>query len=1086
MFTTSQFQIKPNYYCSQQECTDSYKNKHNTNQRYKFFNQTHFTAGDIEQFQLYRDPTNGNSCTPAISLENNIFNEINFNIYWEKYLNIHSNDITNTFKYMFYKFKKGIFVKIKNNELKVFLPFSNKNFINEWSDFIKIDPKFVNMENFVRYINNMENRKTYKQSINKFVNSWYANNCLIRYEFPVSEGDTNVPIICDMLLELCKNRTIPDVEFFINRRDFPIIKRDGTEPYNHIYNNNVPLVSHKYDKYAPILSMVSNKDFSDIPIPTGDDWSICGSKDGKFFPKSRKSNETNYYSDWNIKIPTAIFRGSSTGAQVKLTTNSRLKLVKLSNDTPPDKNGIPLLDAGITNWNLRPRKIQGEKYLQTINIDEIPFKLVSTMTPQEQSKYKYIINVDGHVSAFRLKSELGMGCCILLVESEYKLWFSEMIYPYVHYVPVKKDMSDMLEIIQWCRDNDEKCKKISESAKHFYDKYLQKDGVLDYFQKILINIKTQSGFYLYNIKTPHQFQLESELIFCENSITFPITDKTCKDINTIPKQQRTYSLLKGLQYVVNMVLKERKYDLLLSGEQLIFENSSTTIRKSYFANFHLRIKTSLKRDETIHETFCGLSKINNLSKKIPNFAYIFGYYEENGKSNIITEYIEGQTLYDYIKSDKFNFNEYLNIIIQISLALEVAQQDICFIHYDLAPWNIILKYLDKPEVFCYEFGINQIYKITTQIIPIIIDYGKTHIIYKNIHYGFVNSYKSSSIQDILSILLLSIYEITNTDLNRINSEKILKLSNFFTGTKYLHQKFVYSQNGIKKLRFFLRNAKKYSEILDGNKYELEHLTPKDLIKYIKTHFNYSYYTIQTFIQEYNIGNKTQVFEYILSNTIEDKINSYTKVITKNIKNIPKVKYISLKYFIVQSIYTEIKTTYDLFKIFLTENHINETLYLKLYTDTCNSIKKIGNININKTREISLNKYDYNQLLIIAPYEEHTFTNIDEMSNIDNIIKKYHINTHVLIIKNVIKSVMNNDGLYSVPQNVIDIFNNNFKDILNSNSFIYLNNTANVITFYDICRKICPVDSDFLKTAINANYTEIIKYKKIINKISFYV
>ncbi len=70
----------------------------------------------------------------------------------------------------------------------------------------------------------------------------------------------------------------------------------------------------------------------------------------------------------------------------------------------------------LLNWNLRPRKILNEKYLQTINIEKEAPK-VSPLTPEEQSKYKYIINIDGHVSAFRLSLEMSMGCCILLVKS---------------------------------------------------------------------------------------------------------------------------------------------------------------------------------------------------------------------------------------------------------------------------------------------------------------------------------------------------------------------------------------------------------------------------------------------------------------------------------------------------------------------------------------------------------------------------------------------------------------------------------------------------------------------------------------------
>ena len=70
-----------------------------------------------------------------------------------------------------------------------------------------------------------------------------------------------------------------DIEFFVNRRDFPVIKRNSTEPYDDMFGHNHPLISHQYDQYSPILSMVTTDEHADITIPTGEDWSRIRSKD---------------------------------------------------------------------------------------------------------------------------------------------------------------------------------------------------------------------------------------------------------------------------------------------------------------------------------------------------------------------------------------------------------------------------------------------------------------------------------------------------------------------------------------------------------------------------------------------------------------------------------------------------------------------------------------------------------------------------------------------------------------------------------------------------------------------------------------
>ena len=123
-----------------------------TNSRYKYkhhdksiFDQIFFTAGDKAQFEEYRDKSNNNPCTTPISLDTNLYRDINFTsrIDWSKYKNLNVLAVSNTFKYIFSKFKKAIFIKIQNNELKVFLPFSNYNFINEWGNKIMINPIYA-------------------------------------------------------------------------------------------------------------------------------------------------------------------------------------------------------------------------------------------------------------------------------------------------------------------------------------------------------------------------------------------------------------------------------------------------------------------------------------------------------------------------------------------------------------------------------------------------------------------------------------------------------------------------------------------------------------------------------------------------------------------------------------------------------------------------------------------------------------------------------------------------------------------------------------------------------------------------------
>lgn len=976
MSTTSLFQKYPDYYNSHEECVlfEKNYNKEKSNPRYKNFKQINFTAGDEEQFNNYKYEKNNidETLVVDIKLDNNLFLEYKIFENWEKYKNLNAISISNTFKYIFNKFKKGIFVKIVNNNLMVFLPFSNVNFINEWSNNIKIEAKYGNIYNFFSYISKLENRRFIKSAVNNFINTWYSNNSLLRYEYPIGENDTNISCLKNMLEELCEKRIIPDIEFFINKRDYPIITKNNFEPYYNIWDSkNIPLVSHNYDKYCPILSMSSNTtEFSDVLMPCHDDWIRVQNLENKWFPYSRQKNSYNFDTKWEDKKNIAIFRGSSTGTGVTIKTNQRLHVAYLSTIFPKDENNIPYLDAGITKWNVRPRKIMGEKYLQTIDIDNIPFKLVDSITPDIQSTYKYIIHIDGHTSAFRLSYQLNMNSVLLIVKSEWKMWYTDMLKEYIHFVPVKEDLSDLLEKIKWCRNNENKCKEIASNAKRFYNKYLQKDGILDYCQKLLTDIKTCVGSYKYNNTKPIDIQVKIQYDIIKNKkfYRYPKTTKSIQNIQNIPNNNRCYGLLKGIHYIVNLSRESKYINILTQDNTLIFENKLSSIKKYKIANFYINIKStndSEKIKEHIHETFVGLNCINKICKEIPNFSYNFGLYEsENNYYNIISENIDGITFQQYIKSAEFCFKEYLLILLQICAALECAQKKYAFVHNDLTIWNIIILKTKEPVQVEYLLSHKKIIKLETNIIPVIIDYGKSHVIYENFHYGIINMYKFSTITDVLSILITSIYQIIiDKKLEKNDFCNLIKLSNFISNTKFCKNTFKNS----KDIKDFFHNAKKYSNLINTDKFELEKYTPVDLFEYIlKLKYDFKISYLSTYNSFMNNGNENQIFNYILSNTIDEKIESFIDIF-KKIKDIKlnKIEDIFDLYFIHEVKKNIISVKKDMCN-FMKDEKIENFKYIDHFNTSYNFISNIhmnDNFLIDYSHTTKYDKIIYN---IISP------------------------------------------------------------------------------------------------------------------------
>ena len=1117
MTTTSKFQNNPDYYSSIEECKEaSRKSDIQSNPRYKDFKQTHFTAGDVDQFQEYRDMSNGQVCIPNINLSDNKFGGFDFSmIEWLKYKNINPISVNNTFNYLFHKFKKGTFVKIQNNELKVFLPFSKKNFINEWGDMIKIDPKYGNMYNFAQHIKTLS-KANYKVNVNSYTSNWYANNCLVRYEFPINEGDTNVTNMSDMLKTLCSTRKIPDIEFFMNRRDFPQLTRDETEPYDHIFGDGLRLLSHNYEQYSPILSMVTTKNHADIPIPTGDDWARISSQEGKFFTGCKEYPSIDNFSiEWKNRKPTAIFRGASTGCGVTVDTNIRLKLASISVNTPPDIQG-PLLDAGISKWQLRPRKLKGEKYLKTIDVpalNKMGINIVPSMTYIKQAEYKYLVNVDGHVSAFRLSIEMSMGCCILLADSKYKLWFRDMLKPMIHYVPVKEDLSDLVDQIKWCRNNDKKCEKIAINARKFYLKYLQKDGILDYLQKLLIDLKNQVGLYFYNTKTPLQLQINNENKENKQYYGYPKTKKQISDIGKIPRQARSYGVLKGVEWIVNMVNDKSSFTKVAEKSEQVFSNSSKTISvdKYRLAGFAFIVKSTTDKSkmlENIHETFIGTYAINEIVKYIPNFAYVFGSNSNNienpdssNNNNVIMEYIGGKTLGQWINSKSFNIKDFIFILIQLAFALEFAQRQCGFVHYDLTPWNVVIQELPQAVTFDYMFDVNTIYRVNTKIIPVIIDYGKSHVIYENKHYGFINMFKTSTIQDIISIIITSLNDISQFDITNNDVDDLIKLINFLSRTGYKKQPFKKTgAKGVSDIQFFVHRAKKYTELISSNKYELEEKTPLDFVKYITINFTYkfTFEKIDWPVFRINRGNPRQVFDYILASNIDEKIESFVNVFDRTIKcSFPETEDSVLTYYTAQTLETNITSVWTMMSAFLVTEGIDISLHEKKYKKVLKKIKKtykskMKKLPLQENYEDILQTGKYQNILQTSPYTQDTFLTPDIILNlIDNYIKNdSRSNGDLSEYKNIIEHIILNQGMFKLSDDERNHYKNLFKNLLETKSVNMKVNIANFITLLYMSNLVYSKDKLFLTDHISkkennnfsSNCTSIKKYMYNYDKI----
>lgn len=101
-------------------------------------------------------------------------------------------------------------------------------------------------------------------------------------------------------------------------------------------------------------------------------------------------------------------------------------------------------------------------------------------------EYKYQILVDGYSTAWlRAYWQLFSNSVIIKIDSDEIQWYYNGLRPHVHYIPAAVDCSDLLDVLAWARNNDERAEEISKNAQRFAEKNLHRADMLYYIYLVL-------------------------------------------------------------------------------------------------------------------------------------------------------------------------------------------------------------------------------------------------------------------------------------------------------------------------------------------------------------------------------------------------------------------------------------------------------------------------------------------------------------------------------------------------------------------------------------------------------------------------
>ena len=119
--------------------------------------------------------------------------------------------------------------------------------------------------------------------------------------------------------------------------------------------------------------------------------------------------------------------------------------------------------------------------------DKIDYNRTEFLTLKQQSdRFRYVLSVEGYAGwAERLSSLFSAGMLLFNQDHQCAQWFEPLARPYEHFVPVRNDLADLIDRIEWANEHPNIAYSIVGNAMEFANRHLSRAGVLDYVTVLL-------------------------------------------------------------------------------------------------------------------------------------------------------------------------------------------------------------------------------------------------------------------------------------------------------------------------------------------------------------------------------------------------------------------------------------------------------------------------------------------------------------------------------------------------------------------------------------------------------------------------
>jgi hypothetical protein len=105
--------------------------------------------------------------------------------------------------------------------------------------------------------------------------------------------------------------------------------------------------------------------------------------------------------------------------------------------------------------------------------------------PEQAARWSALVDIEGMGYSGRLKILLHSGRPVLLQDRPWREWWWDHLLPMKHYIPVQRDLSDLVERARWVQDHPNEAAQIGRAGQKLAQRLLTRTSAVNEWARIL-------------------------------------------------------------------------------------------------------------------------------------------------------------------------------------------------------------------------------------------------------------------------------------------------------------------------------------------------------------------------------------------------------------------------------------------------------------------------------------------------------------------------------------------------------------------------------------------------------------------------